>query len=118
TRNGDTVSIIPRDGLRARFHVVRNDQRLHMELTGDGFAKEQPIAVNDALSKIAFTLENRAKAAHQGQLELNGLPAGKYTLTIDGKTVPITIADGKPSQPIALPVGGAVTAVVVIERVN
>ena len=42
------VSVIPRDGLRVRFHVVRDEQRLHMELDHDGFAKEQPVVVSDA----------------------------------------------------------------------
>ena len=66
TRKGDVVEVIPRDGLRARFHVIRGDQRLHMELTGDGYAKEQPIVVNDALTKIQFTLENRVKRRPPG----------------------------------------------------
>ncbi len=115
TRNGDSVSVIPRDGLRARFHVIRDDQRLHMELMGDGFAKEQPVVVNDALSRIAFTLENRAKAAHTGSLEVGGLPAGNYNITVDGKATPVKV-DGSPTQVISLPVGAAASAQVVIQK--
>ena len=59
TRTANAVSVIPRDGLRVRFHVVRDDQRLHLELDHDGFAKEQPIVVSDALDRIQFVVENR-----------------------------------------------------------
>ncbi len=116
TRTGDSVSVIPRDGLRSRFHIIRDDQRLHMELRGDGFAKEQPVVVNDALSRIAFTLENRVQAAHTGSLELSGLAAGNYTLTIDGKATPLKIADSATTQVIDLPLSVAATAKVSIEK--
>jgi hypothetical protein len=117
-RKGDEVEVIPRDGLRARFHVVRDDQRLHMELMGDGFAKEQPIMVNDGLTKLRFTLENRAKAAHEGQFEISGLPVGNYNVTVDGKAASLEIADSKKSQVVKLPIGEAATAKVAIDKVN
>jgi hypothetical protein len=117
-RKGDTVEVIPRDGLRARLHVVRDRQRLHMELIGDGFAKDQPIAVNDALSKIAFTLENNIKAAHNCQLEISGLPAGNWRTVVDGKSTPLVIADSKTPQVVTLALSGAATAKVVIEKVQ
>jgi hypothetical protein len=118
SRKGDSVEVIPRDGLRARFHVIRDDQRLHLELTGDGFAKEKPIMINDGLSKIRFTLENRAKSEHKGQLELSGLPAGDYRISVDGKANPFKIADSKTSQVVDLPIGAAATAEVAIEKVQ
>jgi hypothetical protein len=31
-----------------RFHVIRGDQRVHLTLDHDGFAKEQPIVVAEA----------------------------------------------------------------------
>ncbi len=118
TRKGDVVEVIPRDGLRARFHVIRGDQRLHMELTGDGYAKEQPIVVNDALTKLQFTLENHVKSPHQAQLELSGLAAGDYRISIDGKATPLKIADSKASQVVNLPIGPAATAAIVIEKAD
>ena len=65
TRDGGSVRVVPRDGLRVRFHVIRDDQRLHMVLDHDGFAREQPIVVHDDLSRIQFTLENRTGRAHE-----------------------------------------------------
>jgi hypothetical protein len=118
TRRCDAVEVIPRDGLRARFHVIRDDQRLHLEFTGDGFVSEKPVVVNDALTKIQFTLENRAKAAHKAQLQICGLPSGEYLVSVDGEKTPHTIADSKASQRLELPVGTGATADIVIEKVK
>jgi hypothetical protein len=116
TRKGDAVEVIPRDGLRARLHVARDRQRLHMELIGANFAKEQAIVVNDALSKIEFTLENQANPTKKAQLEISGLPAGNWQTVVDGKATPLAIADSKPPQVVTLPLGGAATAKVSIEK--
>jgi Family of unknown function (DUF5695) len=109
TRAGSSVSVVPRDGLRVRFHVVRDAQRLHMELDHDGFAKEQPIVVADDLSRIEFVVENRTGGAHTTGLSIEGR-MGSYRVTVDGKEV----AGGGPV--IALPISGASTARVRIER--
>ena len=111
TRKGSALEVIPRDGLRVRFHVVRPDQRLHLELDHDGFAKEQPVVVSDDLSRVEFVLENRTGGAHQTGLSVSGL-TGSYRVSVDGKEV------GTYQGPtiVALPVGGAATARVKIER--
>jgi hypothetical protein len=114
-RKGESVEVIPRDGLRARFHVIRGNQRLHMQLSGDGFAKEQPIVVNDGLTKVQFKLENRSKSPHKGQLEISGLPSGDYVVTSDSNRAPLKIAESKKTQVVDLPINGA-TANFVIEK--
>jgi Family of unknown function (DUF5695) len=121
TRDGTSVKVIPRDGLRVRFHVVRpstdargGEQRLHMELDHDGYAKEQPIVVADDLSRIQFVLENRTGGAHQTGLSIAGLPAGEYEVMVDGKRA----ATAKGAQPsvITLTVGAAPSARIAISR--
>jgi hypothetical protein len=109
TRAGNSVSVIPRDGLRVRFHVVRGDQRLHLELDHDGFAKEQPIAVADDLSRIAFTVENRTGGKHTTALTIAGLPAGSFNVILDGRRVS-TLSAGR-TERIALPIAGATVSV-------
>src|SRR5579872_3843219 len=84
TRSGSVVSVIPRDGLRVRFHVVRGDQRLHLELDHDAFAKEQPVVVSDDLSRIEFTIENSTGGVHTVGLSVEGL-TGTYRVTVGGK---------------------------------
>jgi hypothetical protein len=108
TRSGNTVSVIPRDGLRVRFHVIRDQQRLHLELDHDGFAKEQPIVVADDLSRIEFTVENRTGGAHTTELSADGLPAGDYVVAVDGKRV-----ERRGSQ-ISLPISGAAAKVSIV----
>jgi hypothetical protein len=102
TREGGTLAVIPRDGLRARFHVLRGRQRLHMLLERDGYAREQPIRVSDDLSRIEFTLENRAGTAHATGLELAGLPQGTYEASLDG--TPVATFEAGARNSIALPV--------------
>jgi Family of unknown function (DUF5695) len=114
-RDGRTVKVVPRDGLRVRFHVIRDSQRLHLTLDHDGFAKEQPVVVADDLSRVEFVLENRTGRAHQTGLMLAGLPAGQYLVSVDGKTV-TTIEGVRGEQLIALPVPGSSSAHVVIVR--
>ncbi len=117
TRDGHSVQVIPRDGLRVRFHVVGDDQRLHMVLDHDGYAKEQPIVVADDLSRVEFTLENRSGNAHRTALHVTGLPAGDYSIAIDDRTVTTTRGSSEGAT-ISLPVGAGSTARVAIVRAS
>jgi Family of unknown function (DUF5695) len=117
TRDGHSVQVIPRDGLRVRFHVVRDDQRLHMVLDHDGYAREQPIIVADDLSRIEFTLENRTGNAHRTGLHVSGLPAGDYSIAIDDRTVTTTRGSSEGAT-LSLPVGAGSTARVAIVRAS
>ena len=114
TRTGGSVSVIPRDGLRARFHVIRDAQRLHLELDHDGFAREQPVVIADDLSRIAFTLENRSGGPHTVGLSIDGLAGGEYDVTVDGRRV--ARIDGAKPATIALPVSRATAAVRLIHQ--
>jgi hypothetical protein len=113
TRSGDAVSVIPRDGLRVRLHVIRDDQRLRMELDHDGFAREQPVVVSDALDRIQFTLENRTGGAHETGLWIAGLPKGSYAVAVDGRQVG-RVDGGAARTRVALPVTAGATARVTI----
>jgi len=114
-RDGKAVDVIPRDGLRVRFHLVRDEQRVHMLLDHDGYARERPIRVSDDLSRIQFTLENRVSGAHRTGLTLTGLPAGVYEIVVDGRVVGSVRGSAQESR-IALPVGPGRTAQVSITR--
>jgi hypothetical protein len=114
TRAGNSVSVIPRDGLRVRFHVMRGDQRLHMELDHDGYASEKPIVISDDLSRIQFTLENRTGSAHETGLSLSGLPAGEYEVLVDGRRA--DVVTGGQDRVVSLPVTAAAASRVVISR--
>ncbi|HEY3383531.1 MAG TPA: DUF5695 domain-containing protein [Vicinamibacterales bacterium] len=115
TRDGKRVKVVSRDGLRVRFHIVRGNQRLHLVLDRDGYAKEQPISVADDLSRIEFTLENRTGTAHRTELAVSGLPAGTYTVTVDGQPA-ATILGSDREQTVTLAVGASPTLPVTIVR--
>lgn len=100
THEGHLFKVIPRDGLRVRFHVIRGNQRLHLELDHDGFAKEQPIVVTEDLSRIEFMVENRTGGTHQTGLSVSGLPAGTYQLSVDGAAIGSVTADGTLKLPL------------------
>jgi hypothetical protein len=95
---------------------VRDDQRLHMELIGVGYAPERPVVINDKLSNIQITLENSAKSAHQGQLRVSGLPAGEYKITVDDQSQTIKMPGDVADHWLELPVGAGATAKLTIQK--
>ncbi|HVJ26338.1 MAG TPA: DUF5695 domain-containing protein [Vicinamibacterales bacterium] len=117
TRAKDQVSVIPRDGLRVRVHVVRDKQRLHMELDHDGFAKEQPVIISDSLDRVQFTLENRTGGAHETGLWIAGLPDGNYAVSVDGRAAG-RLAGTTGRTKVAIPVGAAPSTQITISRVR
>jgi hypothetical protein len=121
TRKGNAVSVVPRDGLRVRFHVIRpstsgrgGDQRLQLVLDHDGFTKEHPVIVSDALDRLQFVVENRTGGAHLTELAVAGLPPGSYAVTVDGRVV--ASIEGGAAARVALPVSAADSSRVAIVR--
>jgi hypothetical protein len=107
TRQGKSVRVFPRDGLRVRFHVIRDEQRLHLILDHDGYAKEQPLVVADDLSRIQFTLENRTGTAHEAGFTIAGLPPGDYAVAVGNRTVATIRGGSQEEQKVVLPVDAA-----------
>jgi len=103
--SGGSIQVVPKDGLRARFDIVRGAVRFQMALDRDGLAKDQPVTFNDALSQIAFQVENRSGDAHEATLHLQGLPAGTYRVSVDGRETG-TVQGGE-SRDVKAPVGTA-----------
>lgn len=116
-RNGDKIQVISRDGLRTSFHVIRADQRLHMVLASDGFAKDKPIIVSDDLERVSFTLENRLKRSHQAVMKLAGLPQGNYSVKVGGRNV-ATVKGGSADQTIKFSVSNVPAVQVSISKVD
>ena len=79
--------IVPQDGVRRRLHYLVNDHRLHIELDGDGFAKNNPVLISRLLDKISFTLENRSGISHKTGMKISGMPHGFYSIEKDNETI-------------------------------
>lgn len=84
-REGELAKVVPRDGLGARFHVMRGDQRLHLVLERDRFVRGRQVVVSDSLDRIEFVVESRGGPAHVGVASITGLPSGRYEFFIDGQ---------------------------------
>ncbi|MFA0777993.1 MAG: hypothetical protein PVTTEEND_001707 [Candidatus Fervidibacter sp.] len=122
----DEFAIIPRDGLRKRFHIVLHDLRMTIELDRDGFAAERPIVVARDLGRIRMMVENRTADAHVTRLRVSvrdralgeafpagtGPPRAAYTVVQDGQRVGV-VRVGEESE-IALTVSGTVTVIELI----
>ena len=48
----EAIEVIPKDGLRKRFHVILDGQRFHLQLDRDGFAENKPIVFARTLDEI------------------------------------------------------------------
>ena len=108
-RAGHWNRVTPKDGLRARFHVVRGAQRFHMEIDRDGFAAGQAIEFDDALSEIGFTVENRSADAHNTEMHVSGLAPGEWAVESGGRTAAHLhiAAGGTGDLSLAIPPRGA-----------
>jgi hypothetical protein len=97
TVTNEDLSVVPHDGLRQRFCAVVGDpkdpkaniQRLKLELDRDGFAAGQAIRLDKALETISFALENRTGDHHKTGLLLSPPEGTTYSLTQNGKPVPL-----------------------------
>ncbi|HCC69583.1 MAG TPA: hypothetical protein DEQ09_00295, partial [Bacteroidales bacterium] len=61
---GNELYINPRDGLRCRFWVVTDNERLGIEMERDGFRKESDIVFNPGNKSISAMIENRTGDKH------------------------------------------------------
>jgi uncharacterized membrane protein len=88
--------VIPRDGLRDRFDVVRGNTRFQLQLDRDGFDEGKPIVFSESLDRLTFRIENRSNDQHETTLTLSGLPPGSYRVLSAGKLLlKAVISDGE-----------------------
>ena len=80
----DSILVFPNDGVRRRFHILKEKYRFHIEIRYDRFAENIPISISPNLDSICFDLENVDNLPHEATLLLSGLPEAKYQILIDG----------------------------------
>ena len=94
-KKSGNLEVIPRDGLRRRFHAMLGNGKVHFISDTDRFASGQPIVLKEDLSEIRFQLESDNPAKHQATLRLAGLKPGRYAFRDDkGVITNIDIKDG------------------------
>ncbi|HSR42710.1 MAG TPA: hypothetical protein VLL48_11070, partial [Longimicrobiales bacterium] len=112
---GGAVAVVPRDGVRRRFHAVLEAGRLHAELERDRFRAERAVVVAEDLGRLTFELETDDPRAHTAPLRLEGLPAGTWEVREEGEparrfealegwasTVEVAVAGSRGAGPVTV----------------
>lgn len=115
-RNKTAVQVVPKDGVRTRFHVMRGTQKFHLFFERDGLAKDQPVTFDDSLSQVAFTVENRSGDKHTAGLRMSGLPAGTYQVAVGNRNLTTFTVQAGEEKSVTLPVEGTSGVKVSIRR--
>jgi hypothetical protein len=91
--SGSSIAVIPRDGVRRRFHALIGGRKLHVALDNDRFARDTAITVREDLREVRFEVESENPAPHRIRLRISGR-AGGYTLSWGDRTllIPATTA--------------------------
>jgi hypothetical protein len=116
------LEIVPKDGVRRRFHALLGDaerNKLHLILQTDRFATSQPIILKEDLSEVRFGLESDNPAKHTARLLVSGLAAGKYAVLTGNKPIgEVEMKEGQEST-VEVPVSGnSVNTFVISRRTN
>ncbi len=108
--------VIPRDGLRRRFHAVLSAGRLHIELDVDRFAADRAIEVADDLSRVDFTLESDEPTAHRARLRF-AASAGSYSMKTSGTFTDLVVdASGWAAVEVPVPANAVGATVSIVRR--
>jgi len=78
-KTGAAMEIIPKDGVRRRFHARLKTGDLSMVLDDGRFAPGQPILLSEDFSEIRFELE-RNGLSKTVTLSVQSLPQGQYVI--------------------------------------
>ena len=106
------LEIIPKDGVRRRFHALLGQgeqNKLHLALETDRFAASQAIVIKEDLSEVCFRLESDNANRHVARLLVSG-PAGKYAVTAGARKIQeVEIKEGQDTA-VELPITGGSSA--------
>lgn len=91
----DKYAVLPRDGVRIRFWLIDDQQRVGIELERDGFSRENPIVIDINKDRIEFVIENRTGDRHTTRMILAANEPGKWTLSLDGENVESDMKNGE-----------------------
>lgn len=98
------ILVLPKDGVRKRFHAILAGCRLHVLLDSDRFSASSPIVIDDDLSALRFVLESDNPDGHVVNLSLSGLPPGGYSVQgAAGRIAALSLEEGQEAV-VELPV--------------
>jgi hypothetical protein len=97
------LEVVPKDGLRRRFHALLDRGRCHLVCDSDRFAAARPLVIKEDLSEVRFALESDNPTRHTVRLHLAGLPAGRYALRDAGSLISTLDTKDRQESTVALP---------------
>jgi hypothetical protein len=103
---GGLLEVVPKDGVRRRFHAMLRQGRLHLESAVDRFARAEPVTLREDLSEVRFRLESPNPAPHSSVVRLRGLPPGTYEVRAGGRSIASLEADEGEVSVFEVPVEG------------
>lgn len=110
------LQVVPKDGLRRRFHALLESGELHVELAGARFQAATPIELTADAASFSFTAESEDPNPHKLRIKLAGL-AGTYVAAVGGKEAGrTTVQKGESADIVVTIPGGSTPAKVVISR--
>ena len=98
------LQVVPKDGVRRRFHAMLKNGRVHLELEADRFAADAPIRLSEDLTQARFQLESDNAAFHTVPMSIAGLPTGEYNVVAGDEIITTFQATDGSSQTVDLPV--------------
>jgi hypothetical protein len=113
---GASIEVIPRDGLRDRFDIVRGNARFQMQLDRDGFKEGKPVVFSESVNRVSFRIENRSHDQHETTLMLKGLPPGSYSVLSAGKLVSKCVIEDSEEKNVKVAMSPSGDSVVTINK--
>ena len=111
------IEVVPKDGVRRRFHARIREGSLDLVLENDRFARGQAIRLGDALSRIEFRIESENPQPHRARLRFAGAP-GRYAVRSRGAQLLDLELHPDADASIELPVAGGTPVAFEIARVG
>ncbi|MGN6552440.1 MAG: DUF5695 domain-containing protein [Verrucomicrobiota bacterium] len=114
------LEVIPKDGVRRRFHVRLKTGALDLTSAEEHFAAGQPIVLKEDRSEIRFALETGNPREHVAELTVSGLPPGDFAIYNSGVQVgaiPANCASNALLK-LTMPSGGTVQKFMIKNRVQ
>jgi len=104
------MEIVPKDGVRRRFHALVAGQRLHLTLDQARFASGRPLFLTESLDRVAGQLERTDDRVTNGRLTLRSSSGGTFSIRA-GDQASRVVAKADEDIHINLPLGATLTSV-------
>jgi hypothetical protein len=104
------MEVVPKDGVRRRFHALVAGQRLHLTLDHARFARASPLFLTESLDRVECQLERSDDRASSGRLTLRSSSGGTFSIRAGDHTTRL-VAKTDEDVHVDLPLDPTLTSV-------